>query len=267
MRVFFPVDFSNCSLNALDWVCEMLTELGGGKIVLFHAIEIRRNALSYVNYGDLVIRNMLKELAQIESAYIDRYPLVDFSSKAVSGEPKWAISQYFEKDDYDLIALGTKGTNVSKDLTIGSVSKYLIDHIDGALLAVPPDVSFKGLKNIHLAVDDQMLNHYHSIELLKNMRDAFDSKLTMVNIYGLELNEELDYFSKEIQSDLPHQLVRKAKYQGVMEDLTKYGIEEGADLLCFLHKKQDSLFDWFHRSTTKQSFKHITIPLLILNYK
>lgn len=132
-KILAPVDGSTNSFAALA-----------------HAIELARCfeaelCIIYVS----VVPQTFPVISTVESLYIPEYSFADvenFANKIIDaaletvpegirvqthteiGSPNLAIIEYAEKNNYDLIVLGSRGLGVFSELLMGSVSNYVVHH-------------------------------------------------------------------------------------------------------------------------------------------
>jgi nucleotide-binding universal stress UspA family protein len=74
--------------------------------------------------------------AKILSKATKKIKGIEFNQRIESGDPSKIISQIAEKEDYDLIAMGSKGQGGIRRFLLGSVSEHVLHYSNHAVLIV-----------------------------------------------------------------------------------------------------------------------------------
>ena len=140
-KILAPVDGSTNSFAALK-----------------HAGELARafDAEICIIYVSLLPQT-LPVISHIESYYIPEYSFTDvenFAKKIVEaaretvpegirvqthteiGSPNLIITEYAEKNNFDIIVIGSRGLGVFSELLMGSVSSYVVHHAKCPVLVI-----------------------------------------------------------------------------------------------------------------------------------
>ena len=82
------------------------------------------------------------ELESLAAEYPDGLP-VEIEPQVRLGHTGSELMSFSTSDDYDVLltVVGSRGYGGFRGLVIGSVTTYLVHHLDSPLLIVPPDVS------------------------------------------------------------------------------------------------------------------------------
>ncbi len=131
--VLCPMDFSECSRLAVDWVIRMAPKLVPVEVTFFHVIEApsyaeatTEPALSEIEAQASRIQEMArKEIAAVLGAKpLD--PLVEVCYAVVRGRPYVEILRAAGTMRTDLIVMGTHGRTGLQRLLIGSVAERVV---------------------------------------------------------------------------------------------------------------------------------------------
>jgi len=127
-------------------------------VALKHAAELARSfdaeiCIIYVS----LLPQTLPVISHIESYYIPEYSFSDvenFAKKIIEaareavpegirvqthteiGSPNLIITEYAEKNNFDIIVIGSRGLGIFSELLMGSVSSYVVHHAKCPVLVV-----------------------------------------------------------------------------------------------------------------------------------
>lgn len=265
MKILCPTDFSRASVNAAEWIVKYLDNAGGGGIVLYHSINIHGRAGMFAVMSELYEEKAADDMKVLVERLSKISDKVKFSTHISTLDPKEAIARFANKGKYNFIVMGTKGLTALKNITVGSVTAYLLNHSKVPVLAIPENKDFIRLKSVVIGVDDQVVQHINIVRPLIKMVQTANAKLHMVHVRqrgdsfwqydpGLDVYfSDLDYEYKSLEYD-----------DSVAETLTEYADDIDADMLVMIHRKRNWLERLFRRSHTKEELFELETPLLVL---
>jgi len=144
-KILFPTDFSPASEEALRWATSLCRDTGATMLI----VHVEEPPLAYgggeLYYGleDEMSRDELrKSLADV--APID--VTVPFEHMLLLGDPAQAIAEIAEREQCDLIVLGTHGRTGLTRLLMGSVAEAVVRR------AKCPVLTIKQPAEVHAAV-------------------------------------------------------------------------------------------------------------------
>lgn len=129
-RILVPVDGSDNSHRALD-AALFLSEKLGAKVTAIHVMEdvpvlhiesekLLRELLEAYKKENQLILSKCSEIATEKGFTID--------TKLLQGNPSSAILDFCEKEEQDIIVMGSRGRGKFKELVLGSVSSKVLHH-------------------------------------------------------------------------------------------------------------------------------------------
>jgi nucleotide-binding universal stress UspA family protein len=138
-RILIPVDFSETSAAAADYGCDLAARLGA-RVTLLHVFSP-----GIVATPDAVFAPTPEELRAV--ALGARAHLLSMAEKlereglgidcvAIEGSPGETIREVAERQDVDLIVMGTHGRRGVTHLFLGSVAEQLMRHAPCPVLTV-----------------------------------------------------------------------------------------------------------------------------------
>jgi nucleotide-binding universal stress UspA family protein len=263
MKILCPVDFSSTSVKACGWAARFLEQMGGGTLELLHCVNVVSRSTMF-----LKMDNIFKEQAETDfKALLPKVralaPSVEVSAKIVIRDPKTFIPDYAGHYNFDLIVNGTKGLTALKDMTVGSITAYLMDRSTVPLLTIPEEAEFRPVQKIILGVDSKVTEVAAFQEVIDLAR-AVKAELIFVNTSEEVSNpEEIEAFTLEIEGISSKGFVIP-QGSSIPQALTKFSIEQQADILVMIHRKRQWFERLFKTSITKEELFEIKTPLLIL---
>jgi nucleotide-binding universal stress UspA family protein len=142
-RILVPVDFSGCSRGALNHAA-LLAKSFGATIDLLYVWEAPAFVAPEAMIGAAGTTQTLAQLAgdQAKAAMADftkraRDEGVDIANTRVEqGDPARTIVEIAEREDYDLVAMGTHGRSGFAHLLLGSVAEKVVRRSPKPVLTV-----------------------------------------------------------------------------------------------------------------------------------
>ena len=136
-KILYPTDFSEKSNHALDMV-KKLKEAGAREIILVHCVDIREvntmaemEGFSSLQY-DSIIDEVHEELHRKASDRIEKISNDLMSNgfkveeRLVDGIPYKEILRIAEKENVDLIVMGSSGKGLLAEVVLGSTTDKVV---------------------------------------------------------------------------------------------------------------------------------------------
>ena len=144
VRILFPTDFSECSLEAGKYAFALADRLGA-ELHALHVIEaiaptMPESIQEIVTFPDDYL-NSARERAK--KALAAALPNDHAGGKKVVqalrvGAPRAEILEYAKEHAVDLIVMGTYGRTGLSRVLVGSVAEHVVRHASCPVLSVPP---------------------------------------------------------------------------------------------------------------------------------
>lgn len=278
-KLLVPIDFSECSLNALDFAIAIAKKTGA-EVMLYHGYHVMTDtdyapvAIGYVGIQleeqQKLWDNRMAELCQdlAKQVYDTGKPL-KIHQVVKMGIAVDDMADMTDTDEYKMVVMGTKGASGIEKFLFGSVTSAVADRVKVPVLAVPKGVKYKGFDNIVYGTnfDEQDIK---VIDGLIDFANNFDSKITCLHIntnaetftndkVEMGVLRETYWFTPVDRLDFA---LRRA--DSVQKGLEHYLQEHNTDLLVVLHLNRGFLERIFERSVSKGLTFHSEVPLLIL---
>lgn len=269
-KLLIATDYSKAAVNATRYGVEMAKALNAG-IILFHVYQMP------VGYSEVPLTINLTELQEAAESGIMRLKneLSHESGDKLVIETDvrmGTFSQELEnicddKKPYAVI-MGSQGTSAAERLLLGSHTVHAMKHLSIPVLAVPPDVSYSGIKKIGLACDFREVVDSTPVEEIRTLIGDFRAQLHILNTGSKgEYDPEVVYQSGLLQEMLGplkpeyHFIDNKDIDEGIVQFCDRNAI----DLLVVLPRRHGLLERLTKRSHTRQLVLHSHTPVMSLH--
>ncbi len=273
-NVLIPVDFSDVSMNAIEYV-KHLTRKMSCTILLFHskrmivtpdqAIQTMHNGM-FDDADELNLNQHMDKLVNdLANEGVTVNKVIRIGSLAED------ISNVVIENNIDLIVSGTSGAGNIEGLFFGTNSVGIFKQVKCPVLIIPSNCNFRLIKKVLYATDFQ---EGHSKELKKicSFAELFDAEVAVVhvNTYASTFNddkEKLEQFAEVHAADINY---NKISYSVIHNDTVFDGLESEItskyiDVIC-MAKGQKSFFEeLLFKSNTKEMAFQTRIPLMVVH--
>src|SRR6185312_6941826 len=149
-KFLVPVDFSTPSESAAEYAIEMTKDNPDAEIILYHV---------YKNVFFSALKDSDKESKKtatdaelkIIKDFLKNSPNQKVTIESEEGSVTDNISKYVLGNHVDMVVMGIAGSSRLANVNIKSDTLDLIAHINTPIMIIPPDVKFKGIKNVLFA--------------------------------------------------------------------------------------------------------------------
>lgn len=274
--ILLPTDFSNNSLNAINFAMNVFKEIE----CTFYVLNVQK-ASSFVSDDlmtvspsinlyqaliDVSKKSLNNVIQNIESKYKNPKhhfnPIVDYDNFIDS------LNQVCEVNKVDLIVMGTKGASGLEKVIFGSNTVRVMQRAKTPVLAIPNNYKFKVFNRI--AFLSNYLTEYKKEDLL-TLLDIIRSNNSKVNVLhvsqgkGLTNDQEQnialleDYFA-----NFPHKFI-DLKGEDVYKEVNDFIKLNEINLLAMVNRKH-SFFERFLSTQKVEDFGfNIDIPFLVMH--
>lgn len=168
MKAIVPVDFSEISLNAAEFTAQMLQGRLGATIVLFHVYREEEEAT-------LVYKN----LEWLKESYELKFKVKVTCKAELDDNFINSLTRLVRFEDADLVVMAVTHRN---KIVADSFSLQMIAQSVCPVLVVPPDFSYKQVKNVALACDFKNVEQLIPLTPVKRILETLRPALHIVNV-------------------------------------------------------------------------------------
>ena len=272
-KIIVPVDFSDTSKNAALYAAQIATSLTA-TVTLINVVDtIAAGSDGTPLVDEFDGRKKITELAldnigQTISAASGELPvsfiaeendtLIDSLKKIVNAEHA------------DLIVMGITGNSLAERIAIGSNTLNVVHENICPVIIVPPFAKYKEIKKVLFATDFKNVNESTPLKYIKEVLEAFQSELYVVNVdndSSTELSEEYKIQRAKMETLLAgykteFDFIRQEDFT---EAISQFSADNHIDLILIVPRKHTFLSTLFSSSHTKQLAYHSHVPILAIH--
>lgn len=268
--ILVPVDFSEQSINAVEYAAEMAL-YSNSKLILIHVYDNTPPILDMPFATSMpVIENGIKEeLSRIVQMIERSYgPNLMLKSIVRLGYVIEEILEAAKQNDVEMIVMGMQGTNYLTERLFGSVATSLIRRSSRPVLVVGMNTRFEKPNKILLATDGNRMDDKNTYLPLKRLLSVFKSHLYIVRVLPeMILNDphdDLNAFDLDeewLSHSLSfHQITRDNIINGINEFVHDHEI----DMVVMIPHKHDFFERIMHEPQTQKMSFHAIVPVLAI---
>lgn len=266
--ILIATDFSNASYDAVKYGIQLGAVLDVRVVLLhvFQVVTIIPDAYTSVDINDLK-QTAEKELYK-EAKELMIKPSQEIDVLAVEGDAVEMILLYSNKYADCLLICGIKSAGKSFRRFFGDTITSLLKSMEVSLLIVPEGYKMAPIKKISLATSVDTDTDLKTLDQLKDIATAFESKILVVRVMETKFSviEEIKYHSERLTSYLkdfkPEFYFPKSN--NVTASLNDFTNDKNVGLLVMLSHPHNILERLLSLSETDTMVFRTQIPLLIL---
>jgi nucleotide-binding universal stress UspA family protein len=269
-KILVPVDFSDASQNALNYVAE-LTTINGASLILLNVyrMPIHASAEPLMITADELEQASNQQLINLDNLLKRNYPQVKTELIAKEGLAVDVILDVIKSSGIESVVMGMKGHTNALDRLIGSISTTLMQKTKCPILVVPMDAKFQLPTNILMSCDRTKTVPSRALRAVKYFAKLFGAK---INVLEIHTTKELVTQEKIICDVLiEHSLLEYdhvnhvRKGDDIAEELEKHMNMHKPDWLVLIPHQHSGLAGLFHKSFSKKMAFHSHIPVLSIH--
>jgi len=275
--ILVPTDFSVPADYAIHYAIELAKKFNSS-IILYHSFIPFESGFYPIaqskKENQVTEDNLIKRLTKIKDELLKSNKNVPVSIHVDRGPESLRLIEFCKKKKIDLIVMGTTGASGLKEIGIGSFTADTMAKSTCPVLAIPHKCIFKIPKKITFA------SNYHkkdiqSIKFLLKWNEAFNSK---INILHIDNGEHVPASEEEVFRNYKRKIENQCEDISLSFQHTEGAVISTSILHITLNDKTDIIAispvtrkgfwnNLFHKSITKETAYHISIPLLTIPIK
>lgn len=274
-KIVIPTDFSETSMNAIVYALELF-KYDTSEFIIMNAFadavykdtkEMDREYFEEYKekYRTSVERQLQKEIAEMLEKSPN--PKHTYNYEARFGTLIDETNEIIERDNTDLVIMGTKGKTDDENVTFGSKTLQVIKYVKCPVLAVP--VCFHGAppKNILFPTDYMIPFKKRELKLVSTLAKGFVSTINMLFISEFERRSHRQEDNRsflEISFDDNKTTFLQTPANDITSGINTMLNEQQFDMLVMINQRHSYLENILYRSTIEKIGLEIKIPFLVL---
>ena len=266
MKIILAIDFSENSINALDFAVA-LAEKKEGEVVLVHVIEA---VFDFASQAAVAMESMHRDAERLMQEVLEKYQgsTLTFSTLIKEGPASIAVARIAKELEATLIVMGTQGASGIKLALIGSTTINLIKESAVPVLVVPAKSIAKDIRKVALALE--FASHEEKfIDWVIGISKQWERGIEFVHVQTANAFEEdpgIKKLENLIISQYPglpvkiHTFYAKTPIEGLDQFL-----EENENIILVMCHEHKNLWEQIlNRSQTIEMVFHSKVPLLVM---
>lgn len=270
-KILVPCDFSQQARAAFKTALNFASK-SNGKIILLHVLNLPYQYTTAVG-GELmayepvfltrVEEDAKDELSKMKMEAAGRS--VDITTEVTFGDMVNTVINVAERDQVDVIIMGTSGASGLSELFIGSNTEKVVRHSPVPVLAVKNEIGVTSVKNI-LLPSVLTLNQTEFMSKVKELQEFFNATLNVLLINtpthfrrDNEAIEALAEFAKHYQ--LKNYKTHFRNYLNEEEGISYFAHTEHMDIIAMATHSRKGLAHLFNVSITEGVVNHVMTPV------
>ena len=273
-KILVPVDFSTPSENALK-VASELAKKNKAEVHVLHVIELAESLFGaeQFNVNDEQIIFFMNLAQKRFETFLQKDYLEEISVKSFvePGSAAIAIRETVEKNDIDIIVMGSNGVSGIEEIVIGSNTEKVVRHSEVPVLVVKNEMKSIAINSIVFASNFEIEN-LDAYKKAKQFADSFDAKMHMlyVNLPGnqfsstSEIHEQMRVFLNKVEMPLHKEYIEIFNDYTIQEGVINGSEKLKADLIIIPTHGRKGISHFFNGSIGEDVVNHSDLPVLTL---
>ncbi|MCW8980873.1 MAG: universal stress protein, partial [Altibacter sp.] len=193
-KVLIPTDFSENAMNAIRYALELF-KYERSEFIIFHAYadEVYENTLEMSRELFEAYREKVQEKSDTELQHvlaqmlaISPNPRHAYHSLSVFGSLVDVSNDLVDKENADVLVMGTRGATDQREITFGSNTLQVIKYVKCPVLAIPSRFHDVHPKNILYTTDYLLPCQRREIKMLSTLARKFVATLHFLYITAFD---------------------------------------------------------------------------------
>jgi nucleotide-binding universal stress UspA family protein len=272
-KFLVPTDFSETSKNAARYAAQMAAEIPGGKVFLINVSdkftagsdgsplnETKKDRRTILLQALGHMGDELRSLANVEIEYV-----IEEGSSLVE-----TLERYVRHQGVHMIVMGITGASRLEQLFIGSNTLDMVDAGVCPVMIIPPDASYKPIKNVLFASDFKEVETTVPVVPVKSVLDLFRASLHIVNVNSEHYVDITDEYKaqrvklEKILGDYQPEFYFIRQYD-FLDAVSQFTQDKNIDVIVTVPKEHSFLSGLFKTSHTRKLAYHSHVPIIAIH--
>lgn len=266
MKVVVALDFSDISLNALDFAIA-LAEKKDGEIILIHVIEA---VFDFASQASIAMESMHRDAEKLMHRTISsrEHTGLKFTSVIKEGTASISVCKLAAEEEATLIVMGTQGSSGILSSLMGSTTINLIKEATVPTLVVPAESDPSLIQKVAIAMefaDDET----DFIDWVIGLSERWESGLEFVHVQTgplIDVDRKIGELVSFLETNHPGIPTKIHKFYATtaVEGLDQY-LEENENVVLVMSHHHKNVWDQIlSRSQTIKMIFHSKVPILVM---
>ncbi|MCX7546713.1 universal stress protein [Xanthomarina sp. F1114] len=274
-KILIPTDFSLNAMNAIKYALELFKyEIGQFYILHAYQDEIYNNK-TLENREDLdmvtksiyekSLKNLEKVLQEIQELSPNprhEYHIVSSNNLLVE-----AANDIVEKENIDVVVMGTRGETDDKKITFGSHTLQVLKYVSCPVLAIPANYIYTQPKHILFPTNFMIPYKRRELKLLCDIAAPYRAIIDLLYVsrgekLSLRQEDNLEFLKGTVCKNQIEVVMKKET--NILNTINEYIETHEIDMLVMVNSRHSFLENILYPSTISKLSLNLDIPFLAL---
>lgn len=270
-KILVPIDFSEQAEFAAK-VATKIVEQTNGELHLLHTLDLPTDVIDPSNYGNadnspttlLYMKKAQEKFEKLTKRYYMRN--VKVVKSVIFKETFDGIIEESQKQNVDLIIMGSQGTSGFTEILVGSNTEKVVRHSDIPVIVIKNEIDDFKIENIIFASDFR--EHYKDgFKKLVVFANKFKAKIHLLRVITPS-NFESSFVAKKSIKDfiantgLEEHTINLYNDKSIEDGVLHFGEEIEADLIAINTHRRRGLVHLFNNSISGHITNHAIRPVI-----
>lgn len=274
-KILIPTDFSENAWNAIKYAMELF-KYEKSEFIIMHAYadevyehNIKMSRALFDEYKEKVGESSNRELQKIvgEMLTVSPNPRHEYNFKSVFGGLVEEVNHLADKENIDVLVMGTRGETDDRDITFGSNTLQVIKYVKCPVLVVPSKCHQVEVDKILFPTNYQLPYRRRALKLVSTMAKGFAAKINFLHVSKFEnLSFRQEDNKAFIECSFKENQTSFLRESGddVTATINDFIDKNNIDMLVMVNTRHSYLENLFYTSSIQELGLKIQIPFLVL---
>ena len=267
-KILVPVDFSEVSGFAAKFAIQ-LAEKNDAEITFLNSVHFDYltdyQLASFVTVKSLM-EDVNKAMKDKMNAFVKKFETRRRVNTLISdGTLVQSVKDLVDKENYDLIVIGTKGSSGLEEALIGSNTEKIVRHASCPVISIPNMADVTKIKRILVPVDIREIKASF-LNQVAFLQKQFEAKLEFLWVKTPHNIENEERVSQELGGIIEEHGISNFAFSIVRNVFPIDGIfwqvdDTNADMIAMPTHARRGISHWLSGSLTEDTVNHIDVPV------
>lgn len=275
-KILVPIDFSECSQNALLYAKNLANTLGFSlDVVHVYTGNLNSNESLTLRPGKTKQESLQERLDEFVNALPENEKDNSVLTKTkieteaiLAMNVSYKILKLTKNSDIAMVVMGTSGVGNIMNKMLGSISSAVAQRAHCPVMLIPEGLTYKDFKNVLYASNYESADE-NLIQQVIDFGNVFRATMHFVHIEDKDNYETIEetIFNKLFEKGDPAFFfnIVNIKNKPVIDGLTQYADENNVDLIVLVNRQRSYLDNLFQLSLTKKMTLDTKYPLMVFH--
>lgn len=274
-KILIPTDFSENAMNAIKYAIDLF-KYDISEFIIMHAYQdevyadeslINEKTLDTVSENvrkesEKELEIILKTIHTISPNPRHTYNVISANNILID-----EVDKIVEKNNIDIIIMGTKGNENDEKVTFGSHTLQVLKYVQCPVLAIPENYKYTQPKHILFPTNYLIPYKRRELKLLCEMVSPYRA---VIDVLYISPSEKLSMRQKDIQTFIKEELCKNTinfkveKNKHIINTIYRYIKKTHIDILVMVNTRHSFLENILFKSTVDELSLYLGIPFLAL---